>query len=114
MISPNKLFILLLLLNFQTFFGQTKQENPKIKISGKIIEKSSALPLEYATITFIGFNSNQVISGGISDSKGNFSIDIQPGKYNVKFEFICWSECVYAHSTKEMSNAFTNRIGCRR
>lgn len=88
MISTNKLFILLLTLNFSTFFGQQKQENSKITISGKIIEKSSTLPLEYATITFIGFNSNQVVSGGISDSKGNFSIAIQPGKYNIKFEFI--------------------------
>ena len=88
MISTNKFLILLLILNFSTFFGQQKQENPKITISGKIIEKSSTLPLEYATITFIGSNSNQVVSGGISDSKGNFSIAIQPGKYNIKFEFI--------------------------
>ncbi|WP_310556746.1 outer membrane beta-barrel family protein [Flavobacterium sp.] len=88
MFSVKKVVSVFALLCFTTLSAQEKKENTKVKVSGKIIEKSSALPLEYATISFIGFNSNQVVSGGVTDAKGNFSIEVQPGKYNVKFEFI--------------------------
>ncbi|TGD59777.1 outer membrane beta-barrel family protein [Flavobacterium humi] len=88
MISIKKFTILTLLLGFMSVFGQQKPEVKKISITGKIIEKSSSLPLEYATVTLSASATNKVVSGGITNSKGEFKIDINPGTYNIKYEYI--------------------------
>lgn len=60
----------------------------KIKVSGTVIEKTSKQPLEYATITLTDTKNIKAISGGITNAKGEFKIDVLPGTYNVKIEFI--------------------------
>ncbi|MEO8234114.1 MAG: outer membrane beta-barrel family protein [Flavobacterium sp.] len=86
--STTKAFALFFLLGISTLFAQEKTDSKKIILTGKIIEKSTSLPLEYATITFRKPNAAQAVSGGITDSKGNFSIEINPGTYDIKYEFI--------------------------
>lgn len=81
-----KVLVILLCININ--FAQQSASNTKIKISGKIIEKSTNLPLEYATITFKNPETNKVVTGGITDSKGEFNIEILAGNYIVKYEFI--------------------------
>ncbi len=70
-----------------TIFAQIP-ERKKIKITGTIIEKVSKQPLEYATITFINTKNPKLLGGGITNAKGEFDVDIIPGDYNVKAEFI--------------------------
>lgn len=93
--SIKKVTSLFLLLSISTLFAQQSigvaQQSigaKKITITGKIIEKSSSLPLEYATITFTSTATNKVVSGGITDSNGDFKIVITSGVYNIKYEYI--------------------------
>ena len=88
MISTKKKFVFLFLISISTLFAQLKTESKKITITGKIIEKTTSLPLEYATITFRKPNTTQAVSGGITDNKGVFSIEINAGTYDVKYEYI--------------------------
>ncbi len=60
----------------------------KIKITGTVIEKTTKQPLEYATITLVDSNNPKAITGGITNAKGEFKIDLVPGTYNIKIEFI--------------------------
>lgn len=60
----------------------------KIKITGIVVEKVSKQPLEYATITFINPKNPKAYAGGITNTKGEFDIDINPGVYDIKIEFI--------------------------
>ena len=84
-----KNFLLLFpLLIFSTAVFSQNPERKKIKITGTIIEKTSKQPLEYATITFISNRTSKVAGGGITDGKGQFDVDIFPGSYTVKAEFI--------------------------
>lgn len=69
-------------------FGQEKQAGKKIIISGKVTEKTTAQPLEYATVTVIASTTNKPVSGAVTDTKGEFKIDITPGNYVLKYEFI--------------------------
>lgn len=79
----------LLLFQFCFNFAQTKPSTaPKIKVTGTIVEKNSKQPLEYATITFINTANPKAISGGITNAKGEFDIDLNPGTYDIKIEFI--------------------------
>ncbi len=78
----------LILLTPSIYYSQQKSVTSKIIISGKIIEKNNKTPLEYATVTFKNSTNPKLIFGGISDSKGDFSIEIEPGSYDIFFEFI--------------------------
>ncbi|MFL9829346.1 outer membrane beta-barrel family protein [Flavobacterium sp. ST-87] len=66
----------------------TEPAKEKVKISGTVIEKVSKQPLEYATVTITDSKNPKAITGGITNSKGNFSIEVTPGIYNIKIEFI--------------------------
>ncbi|MEX6625346.1 TonB-dependent receptor domain-containing protein [Tenacibaculum salmonis] len=60
---------------------------PKITLSGKVVESNTKQPLEYATLVLTHTRSKRV-SGGITDTKGNFSIEVPKGEYSIKVEFI--------------------------
>jgi len=84
-----KSFLLfLLLLNFSIFAQQGPPAAVKIKITGNVIEKTSKLPLGYATITLTNTKNPKAIAGGITDEKGKFTVDATPGTYDIKVEFI--------------------------
>ena len=85
---------LLLLMNSINHYSQQKPQGPKIKITGTVIEKVSKTPLEYATITFTIATSPKAIAGGITNPKGEFSIDITPGTYDIKIEFISFKHVI--------------------
>ncbi|WP_035674404.1 outer membrane beta-barrel family protein [Flavobacterium sp. 83] len=88
---PKKLKNLLVLAFIFTSlinFAQQPVPSQKVKINGKVIEKVSKQPLEYATITFINTKNPKALAGGITNAKGEYSIDVTPGIYDVKIEFI--------------------------
>lgn len=59
----------------------------KVILSGKIIDKTTSLPIEFAVITISKSETKQVINGGSADANGNFSIELNNGNYDIKFEF---------------------------
>ena len=86
-----KLFPIIALIALSTLgFSQENQERKKIKISGKIIDKTSYQPLEYATITIINEKNTKVVFGGITDKKGEFNVEAIAGVYTIKIEFISY------------------------
>lgn len=87
------LTFLLLITQFLSF-AQGKPQVARIKISGKVIEKISRQPLEYTTITFLTPNSTKSIAGGITNPKGEFDINVTPGIYDIKVEFISFKPIV--------------------
>lgn len=68
--------------------AQTAQ-NTEIIVTGNIVEEGTNLALEYATIAFIN-QSGDIVNGGISDTKGNYSITVPAGVYIIQFEFISY------------------------
>lgn len=77
------------LLSFQFLFSQQNYPlKEKIKITGNVIEKTSKQPLEYATITLTNPKNPKALAGGITNVKGEFDIEIYPGMYTIKIEFI--------------------------
>ena len=76
------------IINSQERPPSQRPSSPKIKITGTIIDKTSKLPLEYATISFTNSKNAKALAGGITDAKGAFNIEIAPGVYDIKIEFI--------------------------
>lgn len=86
-----KLLVFLVLVS-ASFYGQSFKENDsfftsihtKGEVKGKLIASDSDNePLVFANITIKELNLTTT-----SDSKGNYSFKIEPGKYTLVFDFI--------------------------
>ena len=81
----NLLFAFTLVLTLTSLDAQNKRDS--FVVSGNILEKESQLSIEYATIAFFSSTKNKIIGGGVTDSEGNFSIEIPKGIYDISFEY---------------------------
>lgn len=59
----------------------------KVNVTGKIIDKKTLVPVEFAVITFSKSDTKKVVNGGTADANGNFNIELNSGNYDIKFEF---------------------------
>lgn len=59
----------------------------KITVIGKVVEAESTNSLEFATVILAPTNGGSV-EGGVTDSEGNFSIDVKRGSYSITVEFL--------------------------
>jgi outer membrane receptor for ferrienterochelin and colicins len=85
-----KIAVLLVFLftSFYNYAQQAPSSTNKVKVTGKVFEKVSKQPLEYATISIMAPNDTKVIAGGITNPKGEFEVAVTPGTYDIKIEFI--------------------------
>ncbi|MDO6596867.1 TonB-dependent receptor [Oceanihabitans sp. 2_MG-2023] len=70
------------------FFSLNTFAQKEVRITGSILEQETLQPLEYATVAFFSKKENRMITGGITDEKGNFNIPVTAGLYDVSIEFI--------------------------
>ncbi|NMH88162.1 TonB-dependent receptor [Flavivirga sp. Y03] len=59
-----------------------------VTVTGKILDKETNEPLEYATISFLNKQKNKIVAGGITDIKGTFNIPVPRGVYDISIEYI--------------------------
>ena len=97
-------FLVVLTLFISSVLFAQRPDAKKITISGKVIEKGSNQPLEYATVIFENSKTKQ-LSGGITDEKGVFKFEITAGTYNARAEFISFKNVAI---TKKEFNEDTN------
>src|SRR5690606_376298 len=83
--------ISLLLLLLSSYFSFA-QGGGTVKITGKVIEQDTKLPLEFATVAI--YSAETVANGGLTDANGEYRIAVKPGKYSVKIEFISFKPSV--------------------
>ncbi len=86
-----KLTLLFAFLIFSVSLPVNAQERPqpkKIVVTGKVIDKTTKEPLEYTTIGLQNTRRQEIFAGGITDAKGEFSIELMSGEYDIKIEFI--------------------------
>src|SRR5680860_1079435 len=87
--SMRRLLLTLIVLTPILSFSQ-KNNNPTFTVTGKIIDATSKKPLEDAIIVFKSIDSSQIKFGGITNQKGNFSIDVEKETYRVSVEFVSY------------------------
>ena len=86
--------LLLLLAIFTIFTSNAQRPNGKkrtpITITGTVLDKDNNLPLEYATLILQNVRKPDRVTGGITNEKGQFSIETFPGNYNIKIEYLSY------------------------
>jgi ferric enterobactin receptor len=82
-------FILILIIQLLFCVSLNAQSKQNITISGKVFDKSTNGPLEYATISLISKKTGKTVTGTVTDVKGLFSISNIPlDTYLINIEFI--------------------------
>ena len=76
-----KILTSFILLFTTLIFAQNEKE---ITVKGKIVDASTQTPLEYATIVFTSTTDASDVTGGITDTKGNYNIKVAAGTYNIQ------------------------------
>lgn len=89
-------FLSLLFLLFTFTIANAQKE---VTIEGVVVEEGSNIPLEYATITFKTEPANKIVTGGITDIKGKFSVEVPIGTYNISVEYISYKTKNYPNKT---------------
>jgi hypothetical protein len=89
--------IYLLLLSFLCFAFSFAQK--EITVSGTVLDADGNYPLEYATISLFSKKENRTITGGITDTKGEFKIEVAPGVYHVKVEYLSYKTKTYENKS---------------
>ena len=90
-----KLLLFFLLISTSLLHSQ----NNKVIVTGTITDSETNIPLEYATISVFNVNSEKAVNGVISDSNGEFSIELNKGNYDFKVEFISFKIKYYRNIT---------------
>lgn len=80
-----KILLCCLLLSIMSVQAQLAK---KIHITGKVVEKSSAMDLPSVTVSILNPLTNELVFGDVTDDNGLFDIAILPGNYTIKFEYL--------------------------
>ena len=71
----------------------------KVNVTGTVVDKDAAVPLEYATVTFIDRTGERSPQGGVTDFDGNFNIEVYEGNYDINVEFISFETKTFENRT---------------
>lgn len=83
---------LTILLAFVTF--QLSAQNPSVNVTGRVVDKNSSKPLDFATVAVIQKGETAVIAGGVTDSDGLFSIKSPSVDIYVEVSFLGYNKLV--------------------
>jgi hypothetical protein len=84
------LFLLLFISTTIAWSQANPSSNKTITVSGKVLDKDTGEPLEYATLVLQSVENPSQVTGGITDEKGLFSVEAKAGKYNLSIEYISY------------------------
>ncbi len=80
----------------------------KAFITGQVLDADSEQALEFATISIFTKKDSSLVSGGVTDEKGNFSIETGPGQYFAKFEYIGYQARIINNVAFQKGNLFND------
>ncbi len=83
-ITPISLLLIFIFLFNAASYGQS---NPHT-ISGRVIDDELGVPLEYSTVSITSADDPEYLNGGVTDSNGDFAIEVPSGTYDITIEFI--------------------------
>ncbi len=84
----NRIFLLALILGSISFSLFSQNKNPGT-VSGRVMDKETSTPVEYANIVLRDTIAHTMVTGVVSDSNGFFKLkDVPLGTFYIEFSFI--------------------------
>ncbi len=73
--------------------GMNRGNRPSSGIMGKVLDDITGSPIQYANIMLLNSDTDEAVTGTISNEKGRFHISpVKPGKYYVTIKFMGYEE----------------------
>lgn len=84
------------MLSFICILAEAQQQSNKDSyIAGRVVDKSTQQPINYATVAVIQEPSAKLITGSLTNTKGEFKIANVPfGTYRIEIEHISYEKSV--------------------
>jgi outer membrane receptor protein involved in Fe transport len=97
------LALILMILPFMQGWGIPPEDDSKaVKITGIVLDKATETPLEFANVAVYSKSDSSLISGSITNEKGQFEITgLEPGEFYLEANFI-------GFNSAEVSNIVVN------
>jgi ferric enterobactin receptor len=74
--------------------------NPKGRLTGKVVDASTRQPVDYATVSIFKDGGTSPINGVVTDPQGNFVVtNLNPGEYSISIDFIGYQKKTLDHLT---------------
>lgn len=87
--------IFFLMMLFLASFAQSQGQRPMLTMKGHVIDAASRKAVEFATVSVMKAEDSTLVTGGISDLNGKFSIPEVPAmKYYLKISFIGFEDLI--------------------
>ena len=108
-----KITVAILIIFCYLSFAQTEDKKNMAKISGKVLNFESKIPIEYANVIVYNLPDSSQVTGGITNKEGIFVLDgIKNGKYYVSVQFIGYEKkiienvLITSSNTVDLGNIF--------
>lgn len=77
-------------LAFAMLLSLNVSANPTktVNIRGKVLDKDSGEPLEYATVSLFNLPDSTLVTGVITEANGNFTLQASEGRYYIAVQFM--------------------------
>lgn len=59
-----------------------------ITVKGRVFDQNTGAPMEYATVRACHLPDSAFVQGGITDPSGNFSLQLEKGRYVLEFQYM--------------------------
>ncbi|WP_055437331.1 TonB-dependent receptor domain-containing protein [Lacinutrix algicola] len=99
----NRKLIATFLTVFIGFFASAQKD---YTITGKILERETNIPLEWATVVVSNPTDGKIITGGTANENGAFNFNVAAGTYNFTFEFISFEKITLKNKVIDKSLNF--------
>ena len=80
--------VIYLLLFVSLGVSSFAQPGQKSTMTGTVIEAATNQPLEFASVFAQNLDNESIVSGGMTDSKGQFHFEVPAGRYYLKIDFL--------------------------
>ncbi|MEQ8337570.1 MAG: outer membrane beta-barrel family protein [Cyclobacteriaceae bacterium] len=83
----------LTIFSLLTFFLASAQN---FTISGKVTDQASGNPLQFASVAVFQELDSSLVTGGITEADGSFKVQVAPGNYYVRIQFVTYSPKIFS------------------
>ena len=81
------------------------------KISGKVYDSKSGLPVEYATVAVLKVQDSSLVTGTVTESNGSFSVNAAYGKYLLRISFMGYQTYFHPQAVVLSDGKSTANVG---
>ena len=77
-----------LVLSLTFFYSFLLAQNAQIRVQGNVKDAESRQVLEFARVSLRSLPDSTVKAGMLTDAKGRFSLEVEPGRYLLQIDFL--------------------------